>query len=234
MTADTAQSAGYPKTIDLNGEDVVLRLIRPEDAAALHHFFVGLPVSDLLFMQRDVTDSREIDAWLAEIQRGGAVTLLAESDGMLLGETTLHFSRVPWTRHVATVRVTTDPSQRGRGLGRLLLEEIFHLAARQGIEKIVAEMTVEQVPAIKLFEQLGFREEGRYQGYIKDRRGIRHDLVIMTYDQPAQSGAISEGGAVMEPWRCDACGHVTMAFDSPNRCPDCGASAEHLSAVDRH
>jgi len=225
-------AAGYPKSADLAGEEIQLRLLGPEDAVKLHELFLSLPPSDLLFLQRDVTDSHEIDAWIRDVEHGDSITLLAEAEGTLFGEATLHRSPVPWTRHVASVRVITAAIQRGRGLGRLLLEEIAQLAAPSGIEKLVAEMTVEQVAARRLFEAHGFREEGRYRSYVKDRRRVAHDLVVMTRDGPSLSSTQPVQPVADLAWRCTACGHVTPAAEAPARCPDCGAPSENLSETE--
>jgi len=224
--------AGYPKAVDLAGEEIQLRLLGPDDAVKLHELFLSLPPSDLLFLQRDVTDSHEIDAWVRDVEGGDAITLLAEAEGTLFGEATLHRSPVPWTRHVASVRVITAAIQRGRGLGRLLLEEVAQLAAPSGIEKLIAEMTVEQVAARRLFEALGFKEEGRYHAYVKDRSGVAHDLIVMTRDRPSL-GAVPGAQATADvAWRCHACGHVTPATEAPARCPDCGAPGENFSETE--
>ncbi|MGI8550994.1 MAG: GNAT family N-acetyltransferase, partial [Dehalococcoidia bacterium] len=235
MEIKDTSTAAYPKSIDLNGEEIWLQLMKPENAAELHDFFVGLPPQDLLFLQRDVTDGREIDAWIREIENGDTVTLLArsESGAFLVGQATLRHNRVAWTRHVGSVQVVMDAVQRGRGLGRLLLQEIFDLAAHRGVEKIVAEMTVEQAPAMKLFERLGFREEGRYRAFVKDLRGVPHDLIVMTYDQPALAASQPRAEVETHPWRCMACGHVTTTAESLSRCPDCGASGENLIRVEQ-
>jgi L-amino acid N-acyltransferase YncA len=223
----------YPKQADLGGEEIKLRLLTEGEAAALQTFFLGLSPADLLFLQRDPTDPAEIDAWLQEIAAGQTITLVAEAEDTLLGESTLRRSQVPWTRHVGTVRVITASEQRGRGLGRMLLEEMFSIAGALGIEKIVAEMTVEQVAAQRMFEQLGFREEGRYHAYIKDRRGAVHDLVVMTHDQPALDAGAPTLPQSVQAWRCHACGHVTPAVEQPPRCPDCGAAGEMLTPMDQ-
>jgi L-amino acid N-acyltransferase YncA len=225
-------STSYPKTLDLAGEEIRLRLFGPDDAIKLHEFFLELAPADLLFLQRDVTDARQIDAWLSDVASGRAVTLLAEAEDTLFGEATLYRSQVPWTHHVGTVRVVTALQQRGRGLGRLLLEEVAQLAAAEGVEKLVAEMTVEQTAAHSLFEALGFREEGRYRAYVKDRRGVAHDLVVMTRDQPSLRAPQAAMPTVTVAWRCDACGHVTPASEQPARCPDCGAPSENLSPTE--
>ena len=44
---------------------------------------------------------------------------------------------------------------RGKGLGRLLTQEAFAQALERGIEKMVAQMTVDQKGAIATFEGWG-------------------------------------------------------------------------------
>ncbi len=168
-------------TVTLNGETVRLRPMRPDDAGALLALFRSLPSEDLLFLRRDVTDERVLDAWARDVADGRVITILAESArGDVLGEASLYPSEVPWTRHVAEVRVITAPRARGKGLGRFLLREIMAAAKAAGIEKLVAQMTVEQEAARRLFERLGFSEEGRFRAYARDQTGAPHDLVVMT------------------------------------------------------
>jgi RimJ/RimL family protein N-acetyltransferase len=222
-----------PRGIDIGGEELTLRRMMAADADRMQSFFLGLPAADLLFLRRDVTDGREINNWVEEIEHGDTVTLIAESEGTVMGEATLHLTGVPWTRHVGVVRDFTAKVQRGRGLGRLLIEEVCRLAPSLAIEKLVAEMTVEQEPARRLMTDLGFTEEARLKNYVKDRQSRRHDLVIMTRDVadpdlPALDALDGRPAA----WRCTACGVVTHASDPPNHCPDCGAGAGFLLRVD--
>lgn len=231
MNPTSTPAEDFPKSVDLAGEQIRLRLLGPDDGSRLLDFFLSLPPADLLFLQRDVTDAHELEAWLEEVAAGTTVTLLAEAEDTLFGEATLRYSSVPWTRHVGTVRVITSSAQRGRGLGRLLINEIVQLAAACGIEKLVAEMTVEQVAAKRLFEAFGFREEGHYRAYVKDRAGATHDLVVMTSDQPSLASPHPSEPSSALPWRCDACGNVTAAAEAPARCPDCGAPGELLTPI---
>ncbi len=83
-----------PRDIEVGGEPLVLRRVTPADADRMHAFFLGLPASDLLVLRRDVTDGRQIDAWMAEIERGDTVTIIAESGGTVMGEATLHLTGV--------------------------------------------------------------------------------------------------------------------------------------------
>ncbi|MER3419016.1 MAG: GNAT family N-acetyltransferase [Chloroflexota bacterium] len=220
-----------PREIDVGGESMVLRRMTAADADRMHRFFLALPAADLLFLRRDVTDGRQINAWVAEIERGETVTLIAETEGSVMGEATLHLSDVPWTRHVGVVRVFTAYEQRGRGLGRLLLEEICRLAPSLGIEKLVAEMTVEQTAAQHLMRDLGFVEQAHLPLFVKDRRGQRHDLIMMVKDLVPPGTAV-ETARRPAVWRCTACGVVVRTVDSPNACIDCGAGAGFLLRID--
>ena len=222
-----------PREIEVGGETLNLRRMTAADADRLHAFFLALPAADLLFLRRDVTDGREINNWVAEVERGETVTIIAESEGQVMGEATLHLTGVPWSRHVGIVRVSTAREQRGRGLGRVLLEEMCDLAPSLGIEKLVAEMTVEQVAAQRLMEQLGFVEEARLRRYVKDRAHHPHDLIVMTRDvADPDLPPLDELQGRPAVWRCTACGCVTHSPEPPNRCADCGAGPVFLMRVD--
>ena len=68
------------------------------------------------------------------------------------------------------------------GLGRRLTEEAFALALSQGLEKMMAQMTLDQKGAISTFESLGFRPEALLRDHVKDRDGARHDLLVLSHD----------------------------------------------------
>jgi L-amino acid N-acyltransferase YncA len=71
---------------------------------------------------------------------------------------------------------------RGRGAGRALIQSCFAIMLQSGIEKIVAQMTIDQQGAIAVFESLGFRSEGLLREHVQDREGKRHDIVILSHD----------------------------------------------------
>ena len=59
---------------------------------------------------------------------------------------------------------------RGKGLGRALTDAIFAQALDRGIEKMVAQMTIDQKGAIATFEEIGFRAEALLRDHVKDRQ----------------------------------------------------------------
>lgn len=172
----------YPRTVELGGQEVTLRLMGDADREALLTFARALPEHDLLFLRRDITRPEVIDAWLSQVRSGEVVTVLAEADGQVVGYGTIHRNTLPWTDHVAELRVMVAEGMRGRGLGRVLTQEAFANALGMGIEKMVAQMTLDQKGAIATFEGLGFRPEALLRDHVKDREGKKHDLLVLSHD----------------------------------------------------
>lgn len=180
MKADTARN--YPRDVDLKGSRVTLRLMSGSDSSVALAFARALPVHDLLFLRRDITQPEAIEIWLNGIARGRITSVLAESGGQVQGYATVDRGELSWSPHVAELRVLVSASMRGKGLGRLLTQEAFAIALGLGIEKIVAQMTVDQKGAIAVFEGMGFRPEALLRDQVKDREGRKHDLLILAHE----------------------------------------------------
>jgi len=181
MTAVVGRET-YPETVRVGKQDVTLRFMVASDAGGLLAFSRELPEHDLLFLRRDITSPEGIAEWVRELQAGIITTVLAEAEGQILGYATIHRSNLDWSKHVAELRVMVAPSLRGKGLGRRLTEEAFSIALSEGIEKMVARMTLDQKGAVATFEGLGFSPEALLRDHVKDRSGRKHDLLVLTLD----------------------------------------------------
>ncbi len=180
MKSDAARN--YPRDVDLKGSRVTLRLMSGSDSSVALAFARALPVHDLLFLRRDITQPEAIEIWLNGIARGRITSVLAESGGQVQGYATVDRGELSWSPHVAELRVLVSASMRGKGLGRVLTQEAFAIALGLGIEKIVAQMTVDQKGAIAVFEGMGFRPEALLRDQVKDREGRKHDLLILAHE----------------------------------------------------
>lgn len=178
----TEASGNFPSTRQVGSSEITLRLMSPADREAVLAFARQLPSHDLMFLRRDITRDEGIDAWVAEINEGEATTILAVDGETVLGYATVHRSLIPWSMHVAELRVLIAASMRGHGLGRILTQEAFNLALARGLEKMMAQMTLDQKGAISTFESLGFRPEALLRDHVKDREGNRHDLLVLSHD----------------------------------------------------
>ncbi|MBI2723430.1 MAG: GNAT family N-acetyltransferase [Chloroflexi bacterium] len=186
MTTDV-QSPGFtrafPRQVRLSkGQVLDLRLMTAADRDAVIAFAQELPRRDVLFLRMDITDPRNIDEWVKNIDAGRTVTVLAFDNGKLAGWASLHHNEVLWTRHVGEIRTIVGSDYRAIGLGARLVEEIFGVAKELGLKKITAQMTSDQKGARATFERVGFHPEALLADHVIDNDGRLHDMLIMSYD----------------------------------------------------
>lgn len=172
----------YPHPLQCTAGTVEIDLMKPADRETLVRFVNDLPVEDLLFVPRDITHPKVIDAWFRALESGRLASLVARHDGVMVGCTSIYTDTMSWSRHVGELRVLIDAGWRGKGLGRGLIQECFVQALGLGLRKLVAQMTTRQTGAIAIFEDLGFRPEALLREHVADRGGAFHDLIVMSHD----------------------------------------------------
>jgi L-amino acid N-acyltransferase len=165
-----------------------LRLVQPEDAEAIrsiynHEVVSGTNTFDL------VTRSLEEQRVWVDRHRGAHPAIVAVEDGAPPAGTTvgssareqvLGFAVVSPFRDRAAYATTVEDSvyvhgdHRGRGIGRALLDELLGLAAGHGFHAVIARISSENEPSIRLHRACGFeligveREVGRKHGHWLD------------------------------------------------------------------
>lgn len=183
-----------PRSLPLAGATLELARLQPQDAQALAAFAAALPPHDLLFLRRDISQPKVIAAWMQAIAEGRLHSLAVREEGVLVGCTAIVVDALSWSRHVGELRVLVAPVWRGRGLGRALVQQCFAQALDLGLEKLVAQMTADQVAAIAVFEELGFRAEALLRDHVKDRDGQLHDLALLSHDVAAVQSRLQAYG----------------------------------------
>ena len=63
------------------------------------------------------------------------------------------------------LNIATHPDYRRRGYGRLIMNEIIEYSRKNEIAFITLEVRESNIPAIALYESLGFYSVGRLKGY---------------------------------------------------------------------
>jgi L-amino acid N-acyltransferase YncA len=170
----------YPKTLTLeDGTPVTLRPMLKSDEDALLKYFQSLPPEDLICLKEKVTEPEVIDKWVYNLDFDYVLPLLALHNGEIVGDATLHFSPIGWTKHQGEVRLTTDPQHRVKGLGTVLLQNLMDVAREMGLEQLTAEIPPVLNKAFYLFEKLGFEKVTVLKGFVLDNEGRESDLVLM-------------------------------------------------------
>jgi RimJ/RimL family protein N-acetyltransferase len=193
-----SEQRSYPRHVKTEAGDVEFRVMSRADEAAVLAFAQKLPTHDLLFLPRNISQPKVLSAWINEIERGVIVSLLAIRDSKVVGCGTLVRDPHSWSPHVGGIRMVVSKDVRGQGVGRALSQETFALAlSTPGIEKLVAQMTVDQQAAIALFESLGFKAEALLRDHVRDASGQTHDIVVLGHNI-AQFGAQLEAYGLPE------------------------------------
>ena len=177
----STDTRSYPLHVATELGEIELRMMGPADEAAVLAFAQQLPVHDLLFLPRDISEPKVLAAWVKDIERGSITSLLAVKSGRVIGCGTIVRDPLSWSPHVGEIRNVVSPDVRGQGVGRALSQETFALALSMGLEKLLAQMTVDQTGAIAIFEGLGFRAEALLHDHVRDLSGKTHDIVVLAH-----------------------------------------------------
>ena len=78
------------------------------------------------------------------------------------------------------LNVCVKPNMQGQGLGRRMMERLMTLAREHGAEELFLEVRVSNVPALKLYETLGFNQIGLRKAYYPAGNG-KEDAILLAY-----------------------------------------------------
>ena len=165
-----------------DGTRVILRPMVKEDREKLLDFFQRVDDRDVMFSRNDVRDPATIDNWVNHIDYRSVYPLLAEVDGRIVGNATLHMRKVGWKRHLGNVRILVAKEFQSRGLGTLMVNELIDLAAEFGLEKLIAEIHLLSHAGLATFKKAGFSAKAVFEDLVEDPSGQKGDLVVMMCD----------------------------------------------------
>ncbi len=154
-----------------------VRPLAPDLAAPLEAFFRRVPESDHNSFAEDVFEPGRMESWLQDSRARRAVAV----DGDAVVGYLAVLPLVGWSAHVASLRVVVDPAARGKGVGRALSRHGLTTGLEMGLAKLVVEVVVDAVPAIGMFEDLGFEPEALLRDHVRDKTGQLHDLVVLAH-----------------------------------------------------
>ena len=165
-----------------DGTEVVIRRLVPEDLDRLMEFYQALPLEDRKYLKFDVTDRKVVAKRLRRVDTGDDIRIVAVHGGVIVASGALELSGEAWSKHQGEIRVIVANPFQKRGLGTIMIRELYFIAVQNQLQTIVARMMRPQVGAQKIFRRLGFRETSLLPDFVKDIRGDRHDLIVMACD----------------------------------------------------
>ncbi len=165
-----------------DGTEVTIRPLALQDTDRLMAFYGALPDEDRRYLKFDVTDRKAVVKRLRRVESGDDIRIVAVHGGVIVASGALELSGEAWSKHQGEIRVIVARPFQKRGLGTIVIRELYFIAVQNQIQTIVARMMRPQVGAQKIFHRLGFREESMLPDFVKDIQGSAQDLIVMTCD----------------------------------------------------
>lgn len=172
----------YPEELEIyrttsGGCDVLLRPVRISDEPLLKDFFYSLSDQSIYrrFMsQRTDMPHERLQDFVVIDYTNEMVILAVKQDGEVEEVIGVGQYGIDPNSHTAEVALVVRDDYQGRGVGAELLSYLTELAQKAGLMGFTAEVLIENVPMMRLFEKMGFDIQRRTeQGVIELRLGFR-------------------------------------------------------------
>ncbi|RME46776.1 MAG: GNAT family N-acetyltransferase [Chloroflexi bacterium] len=150
----------YPKEVTLaDGTRVTLRPLRADDTEMLIELFQGISENDLRFLKDNVADPKVVRGWTANINYDRVLPIVAELDGRIVADATLHRKAIEPYADKGELRMFVHEEFRHQGLGQVLFEEIRDIARDLGLRKLMMEIFADEAGLIAMLQRRGFTRE---------------------------------------------------------------------------
>ncbi|MFQ5343196.1 MAG: GNAT family N-acetyltransferase [Anaerolineae bacterium] len=150
----------YPKEVTLgDGTRITLRPLRESDTEMLLDLFQGVSEHDLRFLKDNVADPQVVRNWTANINYARVLPIVAEIDGRIVADATLHHKAIAPYADKGELRMFVHVEFRRQGLGDILFQEIRDIARDLGLRKLVMEIFVDETGLIDMLQRRGFTRE---------------------------------------------------------------------------
>jgi L-amino acid N-acyltransferase YncA len=163
-----------------DGKKVTVRELQIKDLVKLMKFYSGLPPEDRKYLRIDVTNREVVQQRIELTEEGNVFRLIALHNDEIIADGALELSGEEWRKHQGELRVIVARPFQHKGLGMIMVRELYFLAVEKNVDQAVVKMMRPQVAAQKIFRKLGFREELLIPDYVRDMAGKKQDLIIMT------------------------------------------------------
>jgi RimJ/RimL family protein N-acetyltransferase len=163
-----------------DGTRVIVRNLNIDDLDKLMRFYRSLHDEDRVYLKVDVTKRKVVRQRIELIETGRFYRIVALHGDDIIADGALELSIGEWGKNQGELRVIVAGEYQRKGLGMIMMRELYFYAFRKNIEKVVAKIMRPQVAAQNICRKLGFRREAVMHDYVRDQAGEPQDFVIMT------------------------------------------------------
>lgn len=163
-----------------DGTKVVMRNLTLNDLDRIMRFYSSLPSEDRKYLRVDVTNKNIVEQRIRAIELGNVIRIIALHGDDIIADGALELTTEEWRKHQGELRVIIAKKFQRKGLGMIIMRELYFLAVEKKVEKVVVKMMRPQIAVRTICKKLGFHEELLIPDYVRDQTGKSQDLVIMT------------------------------------------------------
>ena len=162
---------------------IAIRPARADDAAAVFAGYLATArTPGLLVSQPQEISPAAVQADIADCSGEGGCFLVATQGEQVIGHACLSRMGLRAVRHIYRLTTVVHPGHTGRGIGRQLLQALHAWAeANPQCRKIELLVRAGNAPAVRLYEAMGYRHEGRLVQRVQDAGGVFHDDLAMAF-----------------------------------------------------
>jgi len=170
------------KEILKDGTEVLIRKPTLKDLDRLMQFYGGLPVNDRKYFRVDVTKRDVVEQRIKRARQESIFRFVALQNDKILADGRLELSVEEWRKDQGELRVIVAKNFQHKGLGTIMLRELYYLAAQKNVKNVIVKIMRPQKAARAICHKLGLREETVIPDYVRDISGRKQDLIVMRGD----------------------------------------------------
>ena len=148
----------------MSNPNVTIRNARPEDASILAEAEreIAKTPGRLASRPEELKDESFKEKIIALSNNDSGLYLIIEENGAIVGHALLDPHKLATTSHVVSLTIAIHEGHQGKGLGKILMKCLIEwTTSHPKIEKFELQVRSSNTRAIKLYESMGFVEEGR-------------------------------------------------------------------------
>jgi len=153
------------KTFTLkDGRKAIVRTPRWEDLDDLMDFINSLVREEAPILREKEVSRIEEAEWLAErlvsLEKNEIIHFVTEVDGKVVASAEIT-KRRGHQKHVGVLGIAVKSGYRRFGIATKLIEALLEEAKKHGLKVIILDVYEKNLPALKLYKRMGFKEVGR-------------------------------------------------------------------------
>ncbi|MCK4932521.1 MAG: GNAT family N-acetyltransferase [Candidatus Aminicenantes bacterium] len=165
-----------------DGTEITIRKLALSDLDRLMEFYSELPENDKKYFRVDVTKRDVVEQRIKQTRQGNFFRLVALYNDKIIADGNLELSAEQWRKDQGELRVIAAKNFQHKGLGTIMLRELYYLAAQNNVKNVIVRIMRPQKAARAICHKLGLREETVIPDYVRDISGKKQDMIVMTGD----------------------------------------------------